>query len=62
MQRSYDPREVERGWHGWRARLTADDIRLPSRAELRVTETDADLDAREPHERHYVELGQRQAR
>jgi glycosyltransferase involved in cell wall biosynthesis len=53
--RRYDAGEVRKGWHGWRARLTADKIRLPSQAELRFTATDADLDTSSPRRRHFLE-------
>lgn len=53
--RRYDAGEVRKGWHGWRARLTAGQARLPSQAELRFTATDADLDASSPRRRHCVE-------
>lgn len=56
VERRYAPEEVERGWHGWRARLTADDIRLPAEAELRLTHSDADLDPSEPRTRHVVDM------
>jgi glycosyltransferase involved in cell wall biosynthesis len=55
VQRRYDSGEVHDGWHGWRAKLTADKIRLPSETELRSTASDADLDASSPRRRHYVE-------
>ncbi|HEX2836279.1 MAG TPA: glycosyltransferase [Thermoanaerobaculia bacterium] len=55
VQRRYDSGEVRDGWHGWRARLTADKIRLPSQTELRSTTSDADLDPSSPRRRHYVE-------
>jgi len=53
--RRYDPAEVQDGWHGWRARLTPGDIRLPSQAELRFTVDDADLDPSSPRRRHCIE-------
>jgi hypothetical protein len=53
--RRYDPGEVRRGWHGWRAVLDPDKICLPSQAELRFTANDADLDASAPRRRHFVE-------
>jgi glycosyltransferase involved in cell wall biosynthesis len=53
--RRYDADEVRKGWHGWRARLTPDKIRLPSQAELRFTADDADLDASLPRRRHSIE-------
>jgi glycosyltransferase involved in cell wall biosynthesis len=55
VERRYSPEEVESGWHGWRARVTADDIRLPSRSELRVSLSDDDLDPGEPRKSHYVD-------
>lgn len=55
VHRRYDARELRNGWHGWRARLTPDDIRLPSQAELRFTADDADLDASSPQRRHFIE-------
>jgi glycosyltransferase involved in cell wall biosynthesis len=53
--RRYDAGEVLNGWHGWRARLTPADVRLPSQAELRFTANDADLDASSPRRRHWIE-------
>lgn len=55
VQRRYDPGEVESGWHGWRAHLSAGDIRLPPAAELRVSHGDDDLDPSEPRTTHYLE-------
>ena len=55
VQRRYDAGEVRNGWHGWRARLTPADVRLPSQAELRFTATDADLDASSPRRQHWIE-------
>jgi hypothetical protein len=55
VEREYNPEEVRRGWHGWRAELRAEDIRLPSRTELRVAETDEDLDLSRPRQRHLIE-------
>jgi glycosyltransferase involved in cell wall biosynthesis len=54
VHRRYDAGEVRDGWHGWRARLTPDDIRLPPEAELRLTVSDADLDPSSPRRRHLV--------
>jgi len=53
--RRYDAGEVRDGWHGWRARLTAGDIHLPSQADLRFTASDADLDPSSPRRRHCIE-------
>lgn len=55
VERQYDPVEVQRGWHGWRAALRAEDIRLPSRSELRFAETDEELDTSRPRQRHLID-------
>jgi glycosyltransferase involved in cell wall biosynthesis len=55
VRRRYDPGEVRKGWHGWRARLNPGEIRLPSQAELRFTASDTDLDTSSPRRRHCVE-------
>lgn len=55
VRRRYDAGEVQHGWHGWRARLTPGDVRLPSQAELRFTAHDGDLDASSPRRRHCIE-------
>ena len=54
VQRAYDAAEVRAGWHQWRARLTAEAVRLPSASELRPYESDDTLDPRHPRRRHYV--------
>jgi hypothetical protein len=53
--RTYDPDEVRDGWHGWRARLTPDMIRLPAASELRLWTGDDSLDATNPRRTHCVE-------
>ncbi|HET8862733.1 MAG TPA: glycosyltransferase family 2 protein [Solirubrobacterales bacterium] len=55
VERDYDPREVRRGWHGWRAELTARDISLPSESELRVSRSDDDLDPSTPRKSHCID-------
>jgi hypothetical protein len=55
VQREYDAGELRRGWHGWRAHLTEDDLNLPSEAELRMARGDEDLDPSEPRSRHYID-------
>jgi glycosyltransferase involved in cell wall biosynthesis len=55
VERRYDPAEVESGWHGWRAKASAEDLRLPSESELRISRSDDDLDPSEPRNRHYVD-------
>jgi glycosyltransferase involved in cell wall biosynthesis len=44
-----------RGWHGWRARLRPEDIRLPAGGDLRVTASDQDLDPSNPWTTHWLE-------
>jgi hypothetical protein len=55
VERRYDAAEVEVGWHGWRARASADSLRLPSESELRFADLDENLDPSEPRVRHYVD-------
>jgi Glycosyl transferase family 2 len=55
VERTYSPAEVKRGWHGWRATLRAEDIRLPSRSELRVAEPGEELDPSRPRQRHLID-------
>ena len=55
VERRYSPAEVERGWHGWRATLRAEDIQLPSRSELRVAEPGEELDMSRPRQRHFID-------
>ena len=48
----YDPEELRDGWHGWRATLVADAVRLPSKCQLRTAFVDEDLDASSPRTTH----------
>jgi len=50
--KTYDPEELRDGWHGWRAALAADAVRLPSQAELRTAGDDGDLDPSAPRTTH----------
>jgi len=59
VRRNYDPAEVDDGWHGWRATLTAEKIHLPSRSELKIAENDEDLDVSSPRTKHCVEWNAR---
>ncbi|HEY4639853.1 MAG TPA: glycosyltransferase [Thermoanaerobaculia bacterium] len=59
VHRTYDASEVRNGWHGWRARVTGDDVRLPSQVELRFTAGDGDLDASAPRRQHWIEWPKR---
>jgi len=54
VERRYDPDEVASGWHRWRSRVRPEAIQLPSRAELRVSRSDEDLDPSDPRERNYL--------
>ena len=55
--RSYDAGELARGWHGWRATLRPDSIRLPSQRELSYASSDDDLDTSSPRTKHCLEWG-----
>jgi hypothetical protein len=55
VERRYDPAEVRRGWHGWRAQLSAEDIHLPGRSELRVAAPGEELDSSQPRRRHFID-------
>ena len=55
----YDPQAVERGWHGKRVALRAEDIGLASAADLRVFGGDAVLDASQPRVEHVLFQGRR---
>lgn len=56
LSRRYEEDEVrQRGWHGWRPYLHAEQIRLPSVDELRVTATDDDLDPTGAWTGHWLE-------
>jgi glycosyltransferase involved in cell wall biosynthesis len=56
VERTYDPGEVEHGWHGWRATIRADQIRLPHQEQLRLYSGDESLDASKPWKKHALEL------
>ncbi len=55
VERRYDPAEVRRGWHGWRSTLSAEDIRLPSEAELRIAGPGEELDPSGARQRHCID-------
>jgi glycosyltransferase involved in cell wall biosynthesis len=44
VDQTYDEREAKLGAYRWRARVQAEDIRLPQRAEVRWSESEAFLD------------------
>jgi hypothetical protein len=56
VERRYDQKEVESGWHEWRSSISAAEVRLPSRAELCLAAPGAELDSSEPRKRHYLDL------
>ena len=54
IQRRYDPSEIRKGWHGWRASLEGKKIVLPLASQLRCTISDDDLDSSDPRMTHYL--------
>jgi Glycosyl transferase family 2 len=54
VERRFSEDEVDSGWHGWRPRLSASDIRLPGQSELRLAQSNAELDPSEPRTQHYL--------
>jgi glycosyltransferase involved in cell wall biosynthesis len=57
VDRAFDPKEVEAGWHGWRAGLTPESIALPSQDALRTCGPDGVLDTSRPRKKHVLSLG-----
>lgn len=47
----YAPEELRRGWHGWKATVKADELRLPFEREMRRFTSDDDLDTSDPIKR-----------
>lgn len=54
VDKSYDPAELEAGWHGRRAKLKPEMITLPTQAELRTYLSDDQLDPSNPRTQHYL--------
>ena len=54
VRRGYDPAEVERGWHGWRARVKPESVHLPSARDLRRVGPHGELDASAPRATHWL--------
>src|SRR3989442_9316183 len=52
LQKRYDPEELKMGWHGWRARLDPQMIKLPKQADLRRYVSDGQLDPSNPRTQH----------
>jgi glycosyltransferase involved in cell wall biosynthesis len=55
VQRSYDPEETAYGWHGWRAKVRAEHVQLPSESQLRRYESDWLLEPSRPRRRHLLQ-------
>lgn len=55
VRRRFADDELADGWFGWRSRLTAEMIELPSAGELRRFEADHLLDPSTPRRRHLLE-------
>lgn len=60
VERVYHPAAVEKGWHGARATIRAEEIALVSETELRAYEGDDRLDASDPRTEHLLFAGSRQ--
>jgi hypothetical protein len=55
VRREFDPAAVARGWHGWRARLRPEMIRLPRKDELREWRPESGFDGSNPRPRHFLD-------
>jgi len=53
--KTFDAREVENGWHEWRAKLRPEMIVLPSECQLRRYKSDESLDRSNPRTMEYLE-------
>jgi hypothetical protein len=53
--RNYDPQDLQKGWHGWRARVDAAKIVLPFAAALRTWTVDDALDSANPRTTHVAD-------
>jgi glycosyltransferase involved in cell wall biosynthesis len=54
-QRVFSGKELELGWHGWRADFDAFKIALPSQDEMRIWTSDDDLDSSNPRTSHFAQ-------
>jgi glycosyltransferase involved in cell wall biosynthesis len=52
VNKSYDPAEVQNGWHGWRATLTPEMIKLESEVTFSTYVSDHELDLTNPRTAH----------
>lgn len=48
VEKTFDPAEVEMGWHGWKAKARAHNLRLPSEKDTRYYTNDDELDTSDP--------------
>ena len=55
VRKKYDPAELRKGGHGWRARLVEEKINLPSQAELHTYTSYGLLDLSNPRTQHVTE-------
>ena len=55
IERTFALHEIERGWHGWRTKIAAQAIDLPSQREMRQYTSDAALDPTDPRIRHHLQ-------
>lgn len=55
LARGFEPAELARGWHGWRARFDPALIAFPRQADLREFRGDDRLDSSHPRTRHYFD-------
>lgn len=53
--RNFETSEIQRGWHGWRARLSTKLISLPSQEELKTHSSEEELDPSNPRTKHITE-------
>jgi hypothetical protein len=51
----YPESEVEKGWHGWRARILPGQITLPDQKDLRIYTDDDHLDPSRPLTKHMID-------
>lgn len=55
MTRTYDPSEVNQGWHGWRAQVSPALVTLPGQNDLRPYRSDDTFDASHPWKEHCLD-------
>jgi glycosyltransferase involved in cell wall biosynthesis len=55
VNKGFDPVEVASGWHGWRAKVRPEMIKLPAQTEMRTYISDDELDPSNPRTRHHIQ-------